>query len=131
MKRIHFAVLIFVFLTCAISTYAQQAENIASGIQIVDAKLGKDVKERTLIDESTTFDLNSKMFLWLKVTGGAEQTITVIWKHGDMVHATELNIGGSPWRTWASKTAYSAGNWLVTVTDNTGKVLKEISFKVQ
>ncbi|MBA4312466.1 MAG: hypothetical protein C0417_07530 [Chlorobiaceae bacterium] len=131
MKRIYFAVLTFLLLIGAISAFAQQTENQTSGIQIVDAKLGKDVKERTLIDESTTFELNSKIFLWLKVAGATDQTITVIWKHGDMVHATELGIDGSPWRTWASKTAYTAGDWLVTVTDDTGKVLKEISFKVQ
>ncbi|MBI5020764.1 MAG: DUF2914 domain-containing protein [Ignavibacteriales bacterium] len=131
MKRIFFIISAFLFLIGAIAAYAQDAANVTSGIQIIDAKLGKDVKDRTLIDESATFDLNSKIFLWLKVTGGTNQTITVIWKHGDLVHATELNVGGSPWRTWASKTAYTAGDWLVTVTDNTGKVLKEINFKVQ
>jgi hypothetical protein len=119
-----------VFIFSAVAS-AQQEQSQINGIQIVDAKLGKDVKDREIVDESATFELNSKIFLWLKVAGAADQTITVIWKHGDLVHATELTIGGSPWRTWASKTAYGAGDWLVTVTDNGGKVLKELNFKVQ
>ncbi|MBI5475800.1 MAG: DUF2914 domain-containing protein [Ignavibacteriales bacterium] len=113
------------------NTIAQQETTKSDGIQIIDAKLGKDVKDRELLDEAATFDLKSKVFLWLKVTGATDQALTVIWKHGDMVHATELSIGGSPWRTWASKTAYTAGDWLVTVTDQSGKVLKELNFKVQ
>jgi len=40
-------------------------------------------------------------------------------------------VGGNPWRTWSSKTAFKAGDWTVTVTDAGGNTLKELKFTVQ
>jgi hypothetical protein len=130
MKRYSILVLILLLAISANYLFAQQ-ETKTEGIQLIDAKLGKDVKDRMIADEDTTFALNSKVFLWLKTSGGANEEITVLWKHGAVAHETKLTIGGSPWRTWAVKTAYKAGDWSVTVTDKEGKVLKEMSFKVQ
>jgi len=110
---------------------AQKNEVKSKDIQIVDAKLGKDVKDRVLIDEDSTFSLNSKVFLWFKVTGATSEILTITWKQGEKSYTTPLNIGGSPWRTWANKTLAIAGDWAVTVTDASGNVLKEITFKVQ
>lgn len=126
-------VLITVFCLTAFSSFliGQESELKSKEIQIVDAKLGKDVKDRTIVDEDSTFTLDSKVFLWLKVVGGTNETVVVIWKQNASVHETKLSIGGSPWRTWASKTAYKSGYWSVTITDNDGKVLKELNFKVQ
>ncbi|MDI6765971.1 MAG: DUF2914 domain-containing protein [Bacteroidota bacterium] len=114
-----------------ISDPAQSQEKESGGIQIIDAKLGKDVKDRMIVDEDSSFAPESKVFLWLKVIGGTNETVVVIWKQNASVHETKLPIGGSPWRTWASKTAYKSGNWTVTITDNDGKVLKELNFIVQ
>ncbi len=110
---------------------AQESEVKSKEIQIVDAKLGKDVKDRVLVDEDSTFALNSKVFLWLKVSGATSETLTITWKQGEKSYTTTLNIGGSPWRTWANKTLAIAGDWTVTVTDASGNVLKEMTFKVQ
>ena len=100
-------------------------------IQLIDAGLGKDVKDRMVVDEATSFPKNSKVFLWMKFTGGASDQVTVTWKNGSSSHNTTLVVGGSPWRTWASKTVGKSGDWTVTVTDAEGNVLKEISFKVE
>jgi hypothetical protein len=108
-----------------------QEEAAAGGIQIAEAKLGTNVENRELIGEDSTFALSAKVFLWMKVTGGASDQITVIWKNGEMTHSTTLMIGGSPWRTWATKTATKAGDWSVSVTDTAGNVLKEMMFKVE
>jgi hypothetical protein len=102
-----------------------------TGLTVVDAKLGKDVKDRQLVDETSTFSLNEKVFLWLKVTGGPSDSITVTWKHEDHSFTTKLHIGGTPWRTWANKTAAMPGEWTVTVSDASGNVLKELNFTVQ
>jgi len=126
-------VLTTVFCLIVFSSFlsAQESEVKSKDIQIVDVKLGKDVKDRVLVDEDSTFALNMKVFLWLKVTGATSETLTITWKQGEKSYTTTLNIGGSPWRTWANKTLAKAGDWTVTITDASGNVLKEMSFKVQ
>ena len=100
-------------------------------LQVVDARLGKDVKDRMIADEDSVFAKGSKVFLWMKLTGGASDNITVEWKTGSFTHNTTLVVGGSPWRTWASKTASKSGQWTVVVTDGSGRVLKEVEFRVE
>jgi len=126
-------VLTTVFCLIVFSSFlsAQESEVKSKDIQIVDVKLGKDVKDRVLVDEDSTFALNMKVFLWLKVTGATSETLTITWKQDEKSYTTALNIGGSPWRTWANKTLAKAGDWTVTITDASGNVLKEMSFKVQ
>ena len=106
-------------------------EKKSSDLQIVEARLGKDVKDRAISGEDSTFQKNSKVFLWMKLLGGNSDQITVTWKSGNYSHPTTLIIGGSPWRTWASKTVGKTGDWTVTVTNGEGKMLKEMKFKVQ
>ena len=126
-------VLTTVFCLIVFSSFlsAQESEVKSKDIQIVDVKLGKDVKDKVLVDEDSTFALNMKVFLWLKVTGKTSEKLTITWKQGEKSYTTTLNIGGSPWRTWANKTLAKAGDWTVTITDASGNVLKEMSFKVQ
>ena len=81
--------------------------------------------------EDSVFTVNEKVYLWMKVEGGPADSLTVTWKHGDDTYETKLNIGGSPWRTWAYKTAWLAGDWSVTVTSPAGEVLKEMQFTVK
>lgn len=102
----------------------------AEGLQVVDAKLGKGVQDRQITEEATTFAVNDKVYLWLKVTGGPAE-LKVNWKIDDQTDAVTLKIGGNPWRTWSTKTAFKAGDWTVTVTDADGQALKEMKFTVQ
>ena len=131
MKSIPIFSLVLLTLTCTMLSRAQEGEAAAGGLQVAEAKLGTNVENRELTGEDSTFALNSKVFLWMKVAGGASDQITVIWKNGEMTHSTTLMIGGSPWRTWATKTATNAGEWSVSVTDTAGNVLKEMTFKVE
>ena len=126
---------LFIIFICVIlktSTVSAQESAAKSGdLQIVEAKLGASVQDRMISGEDSSFALNSRVCLWLKVTGGSSDQIIVIWKTGDLTHSTALSIGGSPWRTWATKTVGKAGDWAVSVTDTSGKVLKEMMFKVK
>ena len=124
-------------LVGSIDLFAQE-ETELSGLEIVEAKLGKGVQDRMIVDEDTVFAKNSKVYLWMKVVGGASQRvelstdeITVTWTTGDRSYSTILTIGGSPWRTWAYKTVGITGDWTVTVTDASGNVLKEMSFRLE
>jgi hypothetical protein len=109
---------------------AEQAVKNEEKLQVAEAKLGKDVIEREIVDETSTFDLNGRVYLWLKVTGGSDDSLTVTWKHAEKSYTYILKIGGNPWRTWAYKTGAIAGGWTVTVTDSAGEVLKEMNFEV-
>jgi hypothetical protein len=103
----------------------------AESLQVVDAKLGKGVQDRKITDETSTFAVNEKIYLWLKLSGGPADSVKVNWKHGDKVEPYTLKVGGNPWRTFAAKTARQTGDWTVTVTDANDRVLKEIKFTVQ
>lgn len=113
----------------AVQAGAQEMETM-SALTVAEAKLGKGVQDREIVNDTTTFALNDRVYLWLRVTGGPADSITVTWKTGDQSHSSKLNIGGSPWRTWSYKTAYTAGDWTVTVSDAAGNVLKEMAFTV-
>ena len=110
---------------------ANPRQAAAPAIQVTDAKLGKDVQERQIVDETAEFALNDKVYLWLRVTGAAGETLKVAWKTGDHSYSSELAVGGSPWRTWCYKTAAVAGDWSVAVADSKGNILKEMSFKTK
>ena len=125
------------FLAClaaviiVVSVVTPTAHAQGSAIAIEDAQLGKGVMDRAIVDTTSSFMLNDKVYLWMKVTGGSSDSITVTWKNMDHSYATTLGINGSPWRTWAYKTAAWAGDWTVTVTDAAGNVLKELAFSVE
>jgi len=109
-----------------------QTVSSQGGLQIEDAKLGKGVQDRNITEEATTFAVNDKVYLWLRVTGSAgSDAIKVNWKIDDSTDTVTLQVGGDPWRTWASKSAWKAGEWTVTVTDASDQVLKELTFTVQ
>jgi hypothetical protein len=98
---------------------------------VTDAKLGRNVVDRDVTDETTTFAVGEKAYLWLRVEGGTGETLKVVWKVNDQEFPVDLRIGGSPWRTWATKTLHIAGDWTVTVTDAAGNTLNEVTLKVQ
>ena len=98
---------------------------------VTDAKLGKNVVDREVTDETTTFAVGEKAYLWLRVEGGTGETLTVVWKINDLEFPVDLSIGGSPWRTWATKTLHLPGEWTVKVTDTAGNTLNEATLTVQ
>ena len=106
-------------------------EKEAKVLKVVQAQLGKDVQNKKLVDTTTTFMVNEKAYLWMRISGGPADSVTVTWKSGDQSYPSKLNVGGSPWRTWSYKTLATAGDWTVTVTDAAGNTLKEMTFKVE
>ena len=99
--------------------------------KIAEARLGKNVAERKIVDETATFSPGEVAYLWLRVEDASGEALTVTWKINDQSYQATLNIGGSPWRTWASKTLHIAGEWSVTVTDAAGATLNETRFSVK
>jgi Protein of unknown function (DUF2914) len=98
---------------------------------VTEIRTGKGVVDRNITEETTTFARGEKAYLWLRAEGGVGETVTVTWKVNDQSYPVELKIGGSPWRTWASKTLHVAGTWTVTVTDAAGATLNESIITVE
>jgi len=74
-----------------------------------------------------------QLICWTKVTGAGGGSIHHVWFHGDtQVGDVELQVGGSPWRTWSKKTVPAdwTGAWHVEVRDASGAVLKRFDFTV-
>ncbi len=127
MKQLFVSLTLVVFFLVPALLMAQEKQ--AKTLKVVAAELGKDVQNKKLVDTTTTFNVNDKAYLWMRLTGGSADSITVTWKSGDQSYPSKLYIGGSPWRTWSYKTLYTAGDWSVSVTDENGNVLKELNFK--
>ena len=102
-----------------------------SEASIAEAKLGTDVVDRELTGETNLFSLNQKAFLWMRVTGGAGESITVTWRHGADEYPVVLSIGSNTWRTWSSKVLHQSGEWSVAVTDTAGTKIFETTLNVQ
>jgi len=132
MKRLSSIIVLTVFAAVSLAARpaAPQGAAAAGGVQVAEAKLGKGVENKEIKDESTTFAVGEKAYLWMKITGGPGD-LKVNWKVGETADTISLNVGASSWRTWSTKTLHKAGDWTVTVTDAAGTTLKELTFKVQ
>jgi hypothetical protein len=119
-----------ILVSCALLALLVPALAFPAG-KVTQAKLGKNVVDRAIAEETTTFAPGEKAYLWLKVEDAAGETLTVTWTINGQVFPAALSIGGNPWRTWASKTLHIAGEWTVTVTDSAGATLNETSFTVK
>jgi hypothetical protein len=137
MKRLPSIIVLIVFAAVSLaarptapSSLLLQGAAASGGMQVADAKLGKAVENKEIKDESTSFAVGEKAYLWMKITGGPGD-LKVSWKVGEATDTVSLTVGASSWRTWSNKTLHKAGDWTVTVTDAGGAVLKELTFKVQ
>ena len=122
MKKLFAAVAVLAFL---VPGFALAQATVA------EARLGKDVIDRQIVDESTNFAIDEKAFLWMRIEGAAEETVTVTWSIDENTYPVNLNIGASPWRTWSSKLLHIRGEWAVAVTDAAGRPLYEATFNVE
>jgi hypothetical protein len=115
-------------------TTAAAAAPAAQSTATVEAVLARTVMDRAPQDTGVAFPPDvGTLVLWMRVTGGAGQTLNHVWFHGDTeVGNVPLAIGGSPWRSWSRKTipADATGAWHVEIRDAAGTVLKRIDFTV-
>jgi hypothetical protein len=97
----------------------------------VEIAIGKSVQAGMATDTSSAFDAAvGQVAGWTRVTGlAAGSKITHAWIRGADTSKVELNIGGSPWRTYSRKTV-SPGSWTLEVWDADGKKLGSRTFKV-
>ncbi len=102
-----------------------------TGMNIPDHGVGTAVESRQLVGENDRFTEGMAVWFWTRVEGGSGQTIHHVWlREGVEATRLSLKLGGSPWRTYSSKTLWpeSAGNWAVEARDETGRVLARREF---
>ena len=117
----------------AATSTAPAAATAASGISVMDAVIAKSVVDRAPQDTATTFPADVGQLICYTRLSGAAGSVHHAWYHGDsLVADVELQVGGSPWRTWSRKTipAGWTGAWRVEIRDASGAVLKRIDFTV-
>jgi hypothetical protein len=100
----------------------------------VEIAVGKSVASGMPVDTASAFDAAvGQIAGWTRVTGvDAGSKITHLWIHGADTARVELNVGGSPWRTYSRKTIPSGatGDWTLEVLGPDGAKLASKSFKI-
>jgi hypothetical protein len=100
-----------------------------------DLQVGTEIEDREPVGVATTFPADiGRLFAWSRLTGLEGAAVEHVWRYpaGDVEAVVPLEIGGSPWRTWSSKTIPPdwAGEWLVEVRDGEGNVLSSVTVTV-
>jgi hypothetical protein len=99
----------------------------------IETALGRGVVDRVAVDTASAFPADvGAVFLWMRVEGAAGTTLQHVWTHGPHEAVVDLPIGGSPWRTWSSRTVPPdwTGEWRVEIRDEGGNVLETVMFTV-
>ena len=99
-----------------------------------EASVGTAIADRALTGAAESFPKGTeKLYCFSKVTGADSTGIEHVWYKGDTeVARVKLKVGGSPWRTFSSKTLGddASGDWRCDVVQN-GTVLQSVKFKVE
>jgi Protein of unknown function (DUF2914) len=138
--RTHLSASLFVgaaiALVSATSARAQDPTQAgaAKAAATVEASVGTSVADRTLAGAAESFPKGTeKLYCFSKVTGAENSEIEHVWYKGEAEQGrVKLKVGGSPWRTYSSKTlgADASGDWRCDVVQD-GKVLQSVKFKVE
>jgi hypothetical protein len=100
----------------------------------VEIAIAKSVAAGAAVDTASTFAADvGQVAGWTRVSGmTAGSKITHLWIHGADSSKVELNVGGSPWRTYSRKTipADATGEWTLEVLGSDGAKLASKTFKI-
>jgi hypothetical protein len=138
MKRIATAVALSLLVAPGLvaqdTTHAAAPAPAAAEVTVDEAVVARSILDRQPQDTGSAFPADvGQLICWTKVTGAGGASIHHMWFHGDtQVGDVELQVGGSPWRTWSRKTVPVdwTGAWHVEVRDAAGTVLKRLDFTV-
>lgn len=118
-----------------IKTGAASAEAVAGKLSVAEISITTNIENRVPLDPAEKFTVGvEKLYCYTKIVGGTEGSrITHRWKKGDEIMANiNLNVNGSPWRTFSSKNIMKewTGNWTVEVLDGE-TVLTTTAFTIE
>jgi hypothetical protein len=132
-----FAILLSFALLVSVSAvvFAQDAPE-ASSITVSESAVCTGISDRQPDGTAAEFSKDvTKIYYWTKINGAESgENIKHVWYQGDnVIGEVLLNIKGSPFRTWSSKTVYPGleGQLSVAVVDADGNVLKKDEFTIK
>ena len=116
------------------SVDAQEVAQGGAKAAAAEVAVGTAVADRQLTGMAESFPADTeKLYCYMKITNAADMEVQHVWYKGDTeMSRVTLKVGGSPWRTWSSKTlgAGAAGDWRCDVVQD-GTVLQSVKFKVE
>lgn len=124
-----------VALAFAPSAHAQAATQAgtAKSAAVAEVSVGTAVANHELTGSAESFPKGtSKLYCFSKLSG-ADSVVEHVWYKGDAEQGrVKLKVGGSPWRTYSTKTLGpdASGDWRCDVVGN-GVVLQSVKFKVE
>jgi len=106
----------------------------AKAAATAEVSVGTSVADRALAGAAESFPKGTeKLYCFSKITGAENSEVEHVWYKGDAEQGrVKLKVGGSPWRTYSSKTlgTEASGDWRCDVVQD-GKVLQSVKFKVE
>ena len=100
-----------------------------------ELKTGTAVEKLEIVGETADFKVaaDTRIYVWAKVMGAADTTVTVVFTKGDKTSKQELKVPRSPYRTHAYRTFRKGddGEWTVKVMGDQEAVLGAATFKVE
>lgn len=114
----------------------QAPEPAAPALSVARDAVAANVVDREPQDAAEAFAPTIHTVYYFTEVHGAEgpATITHRWLYQDQTMAeVRLEVGGSPWRTWSSKTILPewTGTWRVEAVTEAGQVLASKTFAIQ
>lgn len=101
-------------------------------LNVSEYGVGTGIRDRRLAGRGDRFGEGTEVWFWTRVqNGGRGDKIDHVWlREGVEAVRVTLEIGGSSWRTYSSKTLRtgSAGSWAVEARDDSGRVLAREEF---
>jgi hypothetical protein len=99
-----------------------------------ELKTGTAVEKLEIAGETSDFKVaaGTRIYVWAKVMGAADTTVTFVFSKGDKTSKQELKVPRSPYRTNAYKTFRKGdeGEWTVKLMGDQDAVLGLATFKV-
>lgn len=100
-----------------------------------ELKAGTAVEKLDIVGEASTFKVapGTRIYVWAKVMGAADTTVTCVFTKGDKTSKQELKVPRSPYRTHAYRTFRKGdeGEWTVRLMGDQEAVLGEATIKVE
>ena len=128
------AAAIAMILAPAARAQAPTQAGAAKSAATVEVSVGTAVADHALTGAAESFPKGTaKLYCFSKVTGAADSEVEHVWYKGDVEQGrVKLKVGGSPWRTYSTKTLGedASGDWRCDVVQN-GTVLQSVKFKVE
>lgn len=100
-----------------------------------ELKTGTAVEKMEIVGEASEFKVaaGTRIYVWAKVMGAADTTVTAVFKKGDQTSKQELKVPRSPYRTHAYRTFRKGdeGEWTVKLVGDQEADLGSATFKVE